>query len=191
MSRRSLGARTLAIPTPVWVIGTYDADGRPNVMTASWAGICCSKPPSVAVSLRKATYSYAALAERRAFTVSIPSEAHAREADYFGKASGRDTDKLAATGLTAVRSDAVDAPYVEEFPLVLECRVIHDLVIGLHTLFVGEILDVKADETVLGEQGVPDIEKVRPLVFSPDSRRYHAIGEFVGRAFALGDDIGG
>jgi flavin reductase (DIM6/NTAB) family NADH-FMN oxidoreductase RutF len=190
MSRKSLGARTLAIPTPVWVIGTYDADGRANAMTASWAGVCCSKPPAIAVSLRKATYTFDAIAARKAFTVSIPSEDHAREADYLGKATGREADKFAVAGLTPVRSDLVDAPYVEEFPLVLECRVIHDFVLGLHTLFVGEIMDVKADGAVLGEQGVPDIEKVRPLVFSPDSRRYHAVGRFVGRAFALGDEIG-
>ncbi len=183
---KSLGARTLAFPVPVWVVGTYDTDGRPNVMTASWAGICCSKPPCLNVSLRKATYSFAALMERRAFTVSIPSVDQAKEADYFGKASGRDADKFAVTGLTAARSELVDAPYVEEFPLVLECRVLHDLEIGLHTLFVGEILDVKADETILGEKGLPDIEASRPFVFAPESRSYFAVGERLGPAFRMG-----
>jgi flavin reductase (DIM6/NTAB) family NADH-FMN oxidoreductase RutF len=187
--KKSLGARTLAFPVPVWVVGTYDAGGRPNVMTASWAGICCSKPPCLNVSLRKATYSFAALMERRAFTVSIPSVDQAKEADYFGKASGRDADKFAATGLTAARSDLVDAPYVEEFPLVLECRILHDLEIGLHTLFVGEILDVKAYEAVLGEKGLPDIGAARPFVFAPESRSYFAVGERLGPAFRMGSEF--
>ena len=88
--KKSLGAKTLAYPTPVWLVGTYDPEGRPNVMTAAWAGICCSKPPCLAVSLRKATYSYGNIVARQAFTISIPSEAHVKEADYVGIASGRD-----------------------------------------------------------------------------------------------------
>src|SRR4030043_1063863 len=125
MMKKSLGPKTLLFPTPVWVVGTYNKDGKPNVMTIAWGGICCSKPPCVAISLRKATYSYGNIMERKAFTVNIPSEAHAGQADYFGLVSGKNEDKFAATGLTPIKSDAVDAPYVDEFPLILECRVIH------------------------------------------------------------------
>jgi len=185
--KKSVGPRTLAFPVPVWVVGSYDAHGKPNMMTASWAGICCSKPPCLNVSLRKATYSYGALMERRAFTVSIPSVDQAAPADYAGKASGRDVDKFAATGLTATRSKVVDAPYVEEFPVVLECRILHDLEIGLHTLFVGEIMDVKADEEVLGDKGLPRIDAARPFVYAPESRSYFSLGERLGPAFKMGD----
>jgi len=72
--KRSLGAKTLIVPTPTWIVGSYDKQGRPNGMTAAWGGICCSDPPCVAVSLRKATYSYGSLVERRAFTVGRKSE---------------------------------------------------------------------------------------------------------------------
>ena len=153
--KKSIGPRTMAFPTPVWVVGTYDQDGKPNAMTAAWASICCSKPPAIGVSLRKATYSYGNIVQHQAFTISVPSEAHVREADYLGMATGKEVNKFAATRLTPVASTLVDAPYVAEFPLVLECRVIHTLEIGLHTLFIGEILDVKADERVLGEKGFP------------------------------------
>jgi flavin reductase (DIM6/NTAB) family NADH-FMN oxidoreductase RutF len=173
---KSLGARVLAIPTPVWVVGTYDSEGKPNVMTAAWGGVCCSRPPCICVSLRKATYSYSNIVEREAFTVSVPGENHVAEADFFGTASGRDVDKFAVSGLTPVRSELVDAPYVAEFPLVLECRVIHTLEIGLHTQFVGEILDVKADEASVTERNAPDIERVSPFVYSPGNRTYNAIG---------------
>lgn len=189
MIKKSLGPKTLLYPTPVWVVGTYDTEGKPNVMTIAWGGICCSKPPCVAISLRKATYSYDNIIKRKAFTLNIPSEAHAKEADYFGLVSGRNEDKFAATECTPIKSELVDAPYVKEFPLILECKVIHVIEIGLHTQFIGEILDVKADESVLSEKGVPDIEKVRPIVFSPEARHYHKVGDYLGEAFSIGKSI--
>jgi flavin reductase (DIM6/NTAB) family NADH-FMN oxidoreductase RutF len=84
----------------------------------------------------------------------------------------------------------VDAPYVEEFPLVLECRLLHTFEIGLHTQFVGEILDMKAEESVLGEKGLPDIEKVRPILFEPEINTYHGVGKLLGRAYSIGKEIG-
>jgi flavin reductase (DIM6/NTAB) family NADH-FMN oxidoreductase RutF len=191
--KHSMGAKTLILPTPAWLVGTYDADGRPNVMTAAWGGICCSRPPCLAVSLRKATYTHGNLVARQAFTVSVPSEALMREADFCGISaySGRNTDKFAVTGLTAVRSELVDAPYVQECPLVVECRLVHTFELGLHTQFVGEIVDVKADADVLDERGLPDIARVRPLVFSPESQTYHSVGEYLGRAFSIGKEMAG
>ena len=187
--KKSLGAKTLAFPTPVWLVGTYDKDGKANIMTAAWAAICCSSPPSLAVSLRKATYSYGNIVARQAFTINVPGESQVKEADYAGIVSGKKEDKFARTGFTAVKSELVDAPYVAECPLILECRVSHTLEIGLHTQCIGEILDVKADPEVLGEGGMPDIEKVKPIIFGPEIRTYHGIGRYLGQAFAVGKDL--
>lgn len=188
--KTSLGANTFVYPTPVFIVGTYDAQGKPNAMAVAWGGICCSKPPCVAVSVRKATYTYGNLMERKAFTVSIPSRDHVVAADYFGVASGRDGDKFAATGLTPVRSDLVDAPYVGEFPLVLECKVVHVAELGLHTQFVGEILDVKVEESCLDAEGKPSAELVRPFSWAPAENLYYAIGEKLGRGFSIGKALG-
>jgi len=188
--KKSLGPRTLAFPTPVWVVGTYDKGGKANAMTAAWAAIVCSKPPCVGVCLRKATYTYGNLVDRRAFTISVPSERFVKEVDYLGTATGREVNKFAKARLTPVGSNVVDAPFVNEFPLVLECKLLHTLEIGLHTLFVGEILDVKADPEVLGDKGLPDIEKVRPIIFGPEVRSYHGIGKYLGQAFTVGREIG-
>lgn len=184
--KMSLGAKTLSLPAPTWVVGTYDKEGKPNLMTAAWGGICCSKPPCVYVSLRKATYTYGNLIERKAFTINIPSENYVEEADYIGSASGRDVNKFTKTGLTPVKSDLVDAPYVNEFSLILECNVIQMIEIGLHTEFIGEIMDVKADERVLDKTSLPDIKKVKPIVFSPGTRVYHGIGKRLGKSFSIG-----
>jgi len=184
--KQSLGAKTLIVPTPVWCVGSYDKEGKPNVMTIAWGGICCSKPPCVTISLRKATYTYGNIMERQAYTLSVPSEKYIKEADYFGLVSGRSVDKFRETGLIPQRSHLVDAPYVKEFPMILECKVIHHFEIGLHTQFVGEILDTRVDESLLNEEGKPDIEKIRPLVFSPGVQQYHGIGHYLGNAFNIG-----
>lgn len=187
--KKSFGARTLVVPAPVWIVCTYDEAGKPNAMCAAWGGICCSQPPCLAVSLRKATYSYGNIVARKAFTISVPSEAYAREADYIGMVSGKTVDKFAATGLTPVRGSLVDAPFIEEFPLVVECRLLHTIEIGLHTQFVGEILDVKAEISVCDEKGDVDIERVKPLLFEPEANSYHGVGRHLGRAFSLGKEI--
>ncbi|MEJ2071387.1 MAG: flavin reductase family protein [Syntrophobacterales bacterium] len=107
----------------------------------------------------------------------------------MGIASGKDQDKFAKTGFTPVKSELVDAPYVAECPLILECRLSHTLEIGLHTQFVGEILDVKADSEVLGDQGLPDIDKIKPIIFRHEIRTYHGIGRYLGQAFTIGRDL--
>jgi len=186
--KQSIGAKTLAFPTPTWVVGTYDMNGKPNAMTVAWGGICCSNPPCINVCLRKATYSYAGIVENKAFTVSIPSEDYIKEADYFGIASGRDENKFESTCLTPVRSEVVAAPYVGEFPFVIECKLLHTLEIGLHTLFVGEIIDIKAEVSVIDDNGNPDIEKVRPVIYGTGNRSYYSIGCNLGKAFSIGKE---
>lgn len=184
--KKSLGAKTLAQPTPVWLVGTYDEHGNPNAMVAAWGGICCSNPPKIAVSLRAATYSHGSILHRLAFTISIPSEAQAAQADFMGITSGRDTDKFARTGLSASRAEHVDAPYIAECPLVIECKLAHVVELGMHTQFIGEILDIKADEAMLDSEGRPDITKLKPLIFCTGTSSYHGVGKLIGKAFSMG-----
>jgi len=184
--KKSIGAKTIVFPTPVFLVATYDKAGRPDAMAVAWGGICCSTPPCVSVSLREATYTYGNLMERKAFTVNIPSEKYLKQADYCGVVSGRSEDKLSVAGLTAVKSSLVDAPYIEECPCVLECSLLQSVKIGLHTLFIGEIKDVKIDENALDGQGMPDISKLKPFSFNPASRSYYATGDFLSRAFTSG-----
>lgn len=186
----SLGARTLILPAPVWIICSYDSSGRPNAMTASWAGICSSDPASVTVSLRESRYSFDGIIARKAFTVNIPSTRFAAEAAFFGTVSGRDIDKFRATGLTAVASGLVDAPYIGEFPLVVECRLSGTYNVGSHVMLIGEIVDVKADKSVLDGRGMPAMDKVDPFVFATGNGSFYSIGESLGSVSELSDKIG-
>jgi flavin reductase (DIM6/NTAB) family NADH-FMN oxidoreductase RutF len=187
--KKSLGARTLIYPSPVLVIGTYDKEGKPDVMTASWGGVASSEPPCVAVSVRRQTLSYQNLVDRKAFTISIPSQQHVKEVDYIGLVSGRTTDKLASAKLTAVKSKLVDAPYIKEFPLILECRVIQVTNLGMHTQFIGQVVDAKADDRVLGSDGAVSVKKLRPLVYAPDTQQYFGVGNFIDNVFSAGKGI--
>ena len=180
MSRRSLGLRTLPYPTPVLLVGTYDADGQPNIMTAAWGGICCSRPPCISVSLSAVTYTHGAILAGECYKVSIPSEALIREADYAGMVSGRAGNKFDALGLTASPAEHVHAPYMAE------CRVVNTVELGSHTLFVGEVLDAYVDEDVLREYGVPDIGQIKPALFDTAGREYYGMGAEPGRALPVG-----
>lgn len=127
--------------------------------------------------------------ETQAYTISVPSSNHAKEADFFGLASGKKTDKFLKTGLTPIRSDKVHAPFVGEFPMVIECSVIHTFEIGLHTQFIGEILDVKIDQDILGEDGLPDMLKLSPILYAAESKNYYGVGGCIGSAYNLGKPI--
>jgi flavin reductase (DIM6/NTAB) family NADH-FMN oxidoreductase RutF len=187
--RRSLGPSLLAYPMPAFLVGTYDAEGKANIMTAAWGGICCSAPPCVMVAVRPQRWTFQALKSRRAFTVGVPSCALAVAADYAGIVSGETQDKFAGAGLTAKRAALVDAPYAEECPVVLECELIRTLELGSHTQFIGKILDAKVREDCLTPDGRPDTGKIDPLIFDAGQGMYYSLGPAVGKAFSIGKNI--
>ncbi len=188
--RLSLPGQTILLPSPVLIVGTYGADGQPNIMNAAWGGIASSNPPCINVSLREATLTYHNIQQAGAFTVNIPSEKYLREADFVGMVSGREYDKFKEAHLTPEKSKLVNAPIVKEFPYALECRLVKQVDCGLHTMFIGEIVGMVADSGVLNSNQVPDIEKVRPMLWgSFGSMAYYNIGEKLGDAFSAGKEL--
>lgn len=192
--KKSLGAKNLGFPAPVFIVGSYNDKGEPNVMNAAAGGICCLTPPCIYVSLREATCTYHNIMKRNAFTVSIPSDKYMEEADYFGLATGKKVDKFEVSGLTPVQSELVDAPYILEFPVVISCQLKETIFLGSHTMFIGEVVDLKADEEVLSTINVKEgqelirinIEEVSPLIYDLSLRGYYKLGEKVGEGFKDG-----
>lgn len=184
--KKSIGPKPVLFPTPVLIVCTYDAQGVPNAMNVAWGGIACSEPPCVAISVRDHRKTYENIMEKKAFTINIPSEKHMKEADYFGIVSGKTEDKFKATGLTPVKSDLVDAPYIKEFLVVLECALKATHKLGIHTQFIGEIKDIKVEESALNAKGFPDPEKMKAFMFDPSTSAYYATGKFLGQAFLIG-----
>ncbi len=190
MKKVALAPATILHPHPVLIVGTYGADGKPNLMNAAWGGICCSDPPCVSVSLREATLTYHNILHSQAFTIGIPSHKYVLEADYVGLVSGRDHDKFQETGLTPLRSEKVDAPIAAQFPFSLECKLRQHHKVGGHTIFVGEIVGILADEEVIGAKGLPDILKTQALVYGgAGSRFYFGVGQELGAAFSIGKSL--
>jgi flavin reductase (DIM6/NTAB) family NADH-FMN oxidoreductase RutF len=187
--KKDIAAKPLLFPAPVLIVGTYDADGRPNAMNVAWGGICCSLPPCVTISVRKARYTYGSLLETKAFTVNIPGKKHVREADYFGNVSGKTEDKFAVTGLTPIKSEFVNAPYIKEFPVNLECKVVQVLELGSHTQFIGEILNIKVDDTLLDINRPAMIEQIIPLIYDTNSSCYYSLGEKVLKAHSVSKEF--
>ncbi|MBF0502428.1 MAG: flavin reductase family protein [Candidatus Riflebacteria bacterium] len=190
MKKIALEPTTILHPHPVLLVGTYGSDGKPNLMNAAWGGICCSEPPCVAVSLREATLTYHNILHSKSFTIGIPSRKYLEAADYVGIVSGRDHDKFKETGLTPLKSEKVNAPLAAELPFSLECRLFQHHKLGLHTIFIGEILGILADEDVLSQKGLPDIEKTHAILYGGfGNSHYFAVGEKLGAAFSVGKNL--
>ena len=183
--KKSLGAEPYLFPMPVLMISTYNEDGTVNVMNMAWGGICAEN--MVALNITETHKTAQNIKKRMAFTLSIADIAHLDEADFLGIASGNKmADKFEKSGLHAVKSDKVDAPIVEDFPLTLECKVVElqSTVYGFRVL--GEIVDVLAEETVIGANGKIDPTKLNAFVFDQFQHGYYAIGEKVGQAWSNG-----
>ena len=181
--RKNFGAKAMCYPMPVYIIGTYNADGTPNAMNAAWGGISEEKEISICVDSEHKTA--ANILARKAFTVSMATAKYVLACDYVGVVSGnKEPDKFAKAGFHATKSEFVDAPLIDELPMAVECRVIsYD---SETCRLVGEIVNVSADESVLNEDGKVDPVKLQPITYDPMNHHYLALGEKVGRAFKDG-----
>lgn len=180
--RKDFGKNTWMYPLPVLIIGTYDEDGKPNAMNAAWGGIYDTNQVMLCLSVTHKTAKNINL--RKAFTVSFATASHVAACDYVGLASGNNTpDKMEKAGFTTERSQFVDAPVINELPMALECTLNH---INEDGIIVGDIVNVSADESILGENGKIDPEKLQPIAFDPVNNGYLVLGRRVGNAFSDG-----
>lgn len=174
-------------PQPVLIIGTYDEAGVPNAMNVGWGGMCGSRYVNINISRRHKTTDNIFL--KKAFTMSFADQAHLVEADYFGLVSGTQENKIEKAGFHAEPGAFVDAPIFRELPLALECRVIEMTeTLGVIRI-VGEVLNMSADESILGEDGRVDADKLNALSFDRIRRVYRTLGSPVGRAYEDGKKL--
>lgn len=178
--RKNFGAKPMCYPMPVYIIGTYGADGTPNAMNAAWGGISEETEISICISADHKTTEN--ILSRKAFTVSMATAKYIAACDYVGIVSGNQvSDKFAKAGFHATKSEFVDAPLIDELPMALECELIsYD---RESCRLVGRIVNVSADESVLGDNGKVDVSKLQPITFDPMNNHYLVLGEKVGQAF--------
>ena len=181
--RKNFGPKAMCYPMPVFIIGTYNEDGTPNAMNAAWGGI--SEETEITICVDDSHKTAENLLARKAFTVSMATAQQMAACDYVGIVSGnKEPEKFARAGFHATRSEFVDAPLIDELPMALECEVIsYD---PETCRLVGRIVNVCVEESVLGDNGKVDVQKLQPITYDPVNHQYLVLGENVGRAFQAG-----
>ena len=180
--RKDLGSKMNFLPLPVLIIGTYDENGNANAMNAAWGGIQDYGRIYVSLSQHKTTDN---LKLKKAFTVSFATKETEVISDYFGVVSGNKEDKIAKAGVHITKSNFVDAPIIEEYPLTLECTV-ESFEDGN---LIGNVVNVSIDEDYLDENGKIDADKMEIIAFDMVNNTYRVLGENVGKAFKDGFDL--
>lgn len=182
--KKSIKTTEAIFPMPVLMIATYNDDGTVNVMNAAWGTMV--DRDVVALNLTETHQTVQNIKKRKAFTISIADAAHVTEADYFGVESGKKvSDKLGKAGMTAEKSENVDAPIINEFPISLECEFIEyqDSTYGLGV--IGKVVNVSVEERIMTDDKV-DIDKLEAIAFDPYTHGYYKVGGRVGHAFSDG-----
>ena len=179
--RKNFGTKPWVYPQPVLIIGTYDADGKPDAMNAAWGGQYSEKQVMLCLGKHKTTDN---IKLKKAFTVSFATASQVVASDYVGIVSAENTpDKMEKSGFTTVKSEFVDAPVINELPLTLECKLVKFNEDGN---VIGEIVNVSADESILDGNGNVDSAKLDAIIFDPANAAYIRLGEKVGNAFQDG-----
>ena len=186
--KKDIGVIPAVYPMPVLMVAAYDANEKVNVMNVAWGQICDMDKIILFIGEGKKTWLN--IQESKAFTVALADEAHVDVADFFGIASGNKiNDKFDRTGDHAVKSDKVNAPIIEEFPVVMECELLEFLETEYVSGIVGKIVNVKAEEDVLSENGKVDSEKLHALMFDQFQNGYYSTGEKVATAWNAGKNL--
>jgi flavin reductase (DIM6/NTAB) family NADH-FMN oxidoreductase RutF len=153
-------------PCPVVLVSSISEEGVANIITLAYVGVVCSDPPMLGVGIRPGRYSYRLIDDSEEFVVNVPTVDILREVDFCGKISGREVDKFAEMGLTREPAKKVKPPLIKECPVNIECVVKKKIPLGAHHLFIGEVVGVQVDQTVLDDEGAIDFTKLAPLVYN-------------------------
>ncbi len=186
--RKDLGKQPALFPMPVLMIAAYDENGTVQVMNAAWGMI--SGMDKIALFIDESHATTKAIRKTEAFTVSIADRDHMDVADYYGIATGNKMpDKFVKSGYHAKKSEHVNAPVIQEFPVAMECELAEIMETeNLHAV-VGTIMNVSVDEKVLSDNGKIDPMKLNALIFDQFQSGYYVVGGKVGQAWNAGKEI--
>jgi len=166
MSKKTWKAGTMLYPVPSVMVSCGLHDGEKNIVTIAWTGIICSDPPMLYISVRPERYSHGIIKNSGEFVVNIPNKKLAFATDFCGVKSGRDIDKFEHLNLHAVESNKVKAPYIDECPISIECKVKEIVSLGSHDMFISEICCVNVDESLLDEKDKLHLERADLICYS-------------------------
>lgn len=183
--RKDFGKKSWLYPMPVLIVAAYDDTGVPNVMNAAWGGIFTDE--TIGICLSEGHKTTKNICATGAFTVSMATVDTVTACDYVGLVSGnKEPDKFAKAGFSAVKSQFVNAPIINELPMTLECELLSYDEESNH--LVGRIVNISAEESIITD-GKIDIAKLRPITYDPIGHNYFELGAKVGNAFSDGKKL--
>ena len=159
MEKRIFKGSVVLNPVPVVLISSKNKEGKENVFTVGWAGTVCTRPPMLSISIRPERLSYEYIKESMEFVVNIPSAKMTKQVDYCGVRSGRKVDKIKEMNFTMKKCTHIDASYIEECPINIECKVKSITALGSHDMFVAEVLGSHINEELIDDKGKIHFEK--------------------------------
>lgn len=182
--RKDFGVKQWLMPEPVLIIGTFDKDGKANAMNAAWGGMYDYDKVVIALSKHRTTEN---LKVSKAFTLAFATKDTVAASDYVGIVSqNKVPDKIEKAGLTYSKSNKVNAPIFDQYPLVMECEVDNfDEEAGV---LIGKIINLSVDEKYI-KNGKIDVKSMEFLAFDPINGKYRLVGEEVADAFKVGFNI--
>ena len=191
MAKKELTMRAVVSPTETVIVSAYDRDGTAQACTLAFYMVSSHIPPcvTIAINATKKRKTLRCILERNAFVLGFPCAGQVREADYLGVESGYHTDKLKNIGFTTSKARTVDAPVINELLLSLECKVVHTVTVGSHMQITGEVRNILAEESILNENGRIVLERLNPIIYDEEQRRYLSVGEKIADAFRPGLEI--
>lgn len=188
MDKIQMGPQTLIYPMPAMLVGA-NVDGQPNFMAVAWGGIACGEPPMLSAAIHHRRYTLKGIHQNMTFSANIPSVDQSKEVDYCGIVSGSKAGKAEACHFKVFYGKLGNAPLIEQCPVNLECRVIHILDLGSHSLVIGKIEETHVSEDCL-TKGKPDAAKIKPLTYvTSPAAQYQGLGEVIAKAFSVGRQL--
>ena len=188
MGKTLLGPQTLIYPMPTLLVGTH-VDDKPNFMTVAWSGIANAEPPMISIAIRHNRYTHKGICQNLTFSVNVPSTDLVKETDYCGSVSGSKVNKAEVCRFKIFYGKLNGAPLIEQCPINLECKVVHILDLGSHSLVIGGIEETHLSDACLTD-GKPDVNKIRPFIYTRTPiQEYVAFGQVIGKAYRIGKEL--
>lgn len=171
---------TLVYPLPALMVSCGSTPDEYNILTVSWTGTICTNPPMCYISVRPERHSYEIIRRNMEFVINLTTEELAQQTDWCGVRSGKDYDKFAEMNLTPAKAVMVQAPIIAESPLSIECRVKEIVSLGSHDMFIADVVNVQADQSLIDpETDRFQLEKANLLAYSHG--HYYALGKEIGK----------
>lgn len=123
------------------VLITCRYEGKDNILTADWHTPLSFQPMMYAVSIGKTRFSLNLIRKSKVFTVNFISKDMKDAAIYCGYHTGKDKDKFKLAGLEKEECERINCPRLKSALAVLECKVIKEIEVGDHFLFIANVVN--------------------------------------------------